>query len=342
MPELTSRTFAERIDAPETVAYPGSHLGLIWRRLGVGDAADFARLLSGSKDSPFGLVQASEEAARTLLAELTENHDAADAIGGWDSHGALRAYGQVRINTHPLSELQADVRAVVHPTWAGKGLGRAILEWQDNRARSLMTKYPTDLPVSIRAQVNSENVDRRRLLAAGGFSPIGIVTTIMVELDDSHAQLGADATARLADHGLLIQNYEPSVNSELMRLHNRLILSVGRSQPLSEAVWETKLARLDQHLSALLVKGNTLVGYTLSEADAQRSLLCVNFYGIDRSLRRQGIGTDMLLALLARAREAGYDRVAVPFVSERVPKLTSLEKFGFHPARTEIIYATDI
>lgn len=339
MPELTSRTFAQRIDAPLTVEFPGSHLGLTWRHLGVDDAADLARLLAGSQDSPLGLVRATEKSSRAHLANLLENHDAADIIGGWDTHGELCAYGEVRVNTQPLSELQADVRAVVHPTWSGRGLGRAILEWQDNRARSLMTNFPTDLPVSIRAQVNAANVERRRLLAAGGFCPIGRVTTMRVELNEEHAKIAEEATRRLAEHDLHIETYEPSVSAELMRLHNRLILSVGRFQPMSNAVWDTRIA---QDMSALLVMGNTLVGYILSEAHPRDSLLSVNLYGIDRPFRRQGIATNMLLALLGRAAKAGYSQLTVPIVSESEPKLSLLEKYGFQSARTEIIYAIDI
>ena len=63
------------------------------------------------------------------------------------------------------------IAASVDPSWRGRGIGRALLTWQDDRARQILATLDPDLPGRIAAYVDEDLEDRRRLYAAAGFSP---------------------------------------------------------------------------------------------------------------------------------------------------------------------------
>lgn len=340
--QLRSRSFAERLDAPAHVRLPGSHLGLTWRALTREDLPAFIELMASTADSPLGFVPATERTITYWYDELTAQPHCSDILSGWDGQGKLQAMACVRVNDKPLSELQAEVTAVVSPDWVGRGIGRALLEWQDDRARQLLAMHPSDLPVSIRALVPERNGSRRRLLAAGGFTPISYITDVTTRTSCEHHEVSKQARERLAAQGFTIQPYTADVDMELRRLHNRLILALERYQPLSSAAWQAKLSRADHDFSFLLIKDQQLVGYTLAEQIPEISALRIYYYGIERALRRQGIGTDLMLSVLGPAYDAQISTVAAPVVSRQGKVPESLVDHGFAPELREIVYSIDI
>ncbi|QJC21685.1 GNAT family N-acetyltransferase [Arcanobacterium buesumense] len=339
---LRSRSFAQRLEAPESVRIPGAHLGLVWRTLDREDLDDVVDLMSHVQDSPLGIAPASQRAISQWFDELNAQPQSSDILSGWDVQGKLQAVASVRVNDQPLSELQAEVAAVVRPEWVGRGIGRSLLEWQDDRARQLMALHPSDLPVSIRAIVGERNASRRRLLAAGGYTPITHVTQASASTMAAHVTMSEQARQRLAQRGYTIQAYTSDVDVELRRLHNRLILALERYQPMSAPAWRAKLARADYCYSFLLIKDHQLVGYTLAEQIPEISALRVYYYGIERALRREGVGTDLVLSVLGPAFEAGVASVSVPIVNKNGGIPSSLEDAGFVPVLREIVYSLDI
>ncbi|SDU81342.1 GNAT family N-acetyltransferase [Arcanobacterium phocae] len=341
-PPLRSRSFAERLGAPAVVRLPGPHLGLTWRELVRADLSAVVDLMSSLTESPFGFAPPSSRTVSHWFDEITAQPGTYDVLSGWDQHGKLQAVATVLVNDKPLSELQAEVSAVVRPDWVGRGIGRSLLEWQDDRARQLMSQYPSDLPVSIRALVTEKNAGRRRLLAAGGYAPISYITHVSTKISDRYRDVSLKARERLGTQGFQLESYNPSVDTELRKLHNRLILELERYQPISVPAWQAKLSRADHDFSLLLIKDHQLVGYMLAEQIPEVSALRIYYYGIERALRRNGIGTDLMLSVLGFAHDAGITTVAVPVVSryEQIPQ--SLVSAGFEFAHREIVYSIDI
>ncbi|QRV02872.1 GNAT family N-acetyltransferase [Arcanobacterium phocisimile] len=342
MPPLRSRSFSERIDAPEVVRVPGTHLGLTWRALEAQDLPAVVDLMESSHDSPLGILPVSPRTVQLWFDEFLSQSQSSDLLSGWDGQNKLQAVAWVRVNVKPLSELQAEVSAVVRPEWVGRGIGRSLLEWQDDRARQLLAHYPSELPVSIRALSCENNTGRRRLLAAGGYSPISYISHVSTPTHSLHVELSKRARARLAEQGFSLIPYTPEVNTELRRLHNRLILALERYQPLSGSAWQAKLMRADQVFSSLLIKENQLVGYTLAERVPETSTLRIYYYGIEQNLRHQGVGTDLILSVLGPAYEENIKFVGAPVVSRSGKIPASLLNYGFTLAMREIVYSMDI
>ncbi|USR80118.1 GNAT family N-acetyltransferase [Arcanobacterium pinnipediorum] len=341
-PPIRSRSFSERIDAPATVRIPGPHLGLTWRALTSEDLPAVVDLMTSTHDSPLGFVPVSKRTIGLWFEEFGSQSQSSDVLSGWDSHNKLQALAWVGVNVEPLSELQAEVSAVVRPQWVGRGIGRSLLEWQDDRARQLLAQYPGEYPVSIRALADENNTSRRRLLAAGGYTPTSYISHVSTPTHSLHLDLSTRARQRIADQGFSLIGYTPQIDSELRRLHNRLILTLERFQPLSASAWQWTLKRADQVFSSLLIKDNQLVGYTLAERIPETTTLRIYYYGIEQNLRHRGIGTDMVLSVLGPAYEENIKFVVAPVVSrtEKIP--ASLLNYGFNLAMREIVYSIDI
>lgn len=171
---------ARRFDAPASAALPGPHLGLTWRTLEPGDGADVHALwdrsdavdVHGDSTTRGELEEALRAAARS-----------GDTLGGFDPEGILRAAAAL-VLTSRADTAEVRLRATVDPGTRGRGIGKALLGWQDDRARQLLAASAPAGPARIVIDVGRHQGDRRRLYAAAGFAPepSGPGTTFAVTL----------------------------------------------------------------------------------------------------------------------------------------------------------------
>ncbi|VEI12516.1 GNAT family N-acetyltransferase [Trueperella bialowiezensis] len=336
------RSLEQRLAAPRELMLPSPHLGLTWRPLDVDDLDPVRELIDDSADPRIS----DEPRLSTLITPHVANdsQNSADfaSLGGWDSAGTLQAFGLVVIKPHPLTELQADIFGLIRPQWRGRGIGRALLEWQDGRARQLMLAQGRDLPASIRSKVHADNMGRRRLLTAGGFSPQTSWAMMDLDLETKHKSMAESARTRLRQRGMELRRLDESDGDEVRRLHNRLAMVMERRQPLTEDEWEKRLSESDPYTSAILTDGEHLVGYSLCVVDHHLARMRVTSYGIDRGFRQQGNGTDLLLSQVGIALRREYRTVRVPVVSATASLAPVLTEYGFHEGQAEILYTIDI
>lgn len=340
--KFTGRTLGQRLAAPSELPFPSAHLGLTWRPLRSDDLESVRDLLDESADPKiFDEVRILQSVTPLIEGNQSENEHV-DALVGWDLSGRLQAIGLVSLNPNPLTEIQADVLGVTRPKWRGRGIGRALLEWQDGRARQLMLQAGHDLPASIRSRVRMDNMGRRRLLAAGGFSPQWRWTFMDLDLNESHRAMATAARERLAERGMALLHLDESDSEEVRRLHNRVSIVMERRQPLSTEQWQERLVDSDRQTSTLLTDGSNLVGYALSSGSRTGECLRVMFYGIDRGFRHHGNGTDLILSHIESALDHGFKRISVPIASENAPTTEFLTTHGFFEGDSQILYTIDI
>ncbi|WP_159620770.1 GNAT family N-acetyltransferase [Ruania rhizosphaerae] len=163
---------------------PGRHLGLGWRPLEPADENDVRLLLTrvgavdqGYHPTPLDL---SPQVHTATCGDLQS-----DTLAGIDASGDLRAVAMVRRGSSTVA-----LAAELEPSWRGRGIGRALLRWQDACAQRLG-------PVVTEIVVDEARIDRRRLCAAAGFAPAGRVHTLVAPVSDvlERARAGREESA---------------------------------------------------------------------------------------------------------------------------------------------------
>ncbi|MDO4664712.1 MAG: hypothetical protein Q4A71_00645 [Actinomycetaceae bacterium] len=159
----------ERLKTPQTAPYPGAHLGLTWRAARPSDEQLVYDFIAACENSEGAIRNTS----RAQISAMVTPSRAVDALLGFTPGGELATFAAVEVEEGNEDVARAGIFASVDPTWRGLGIGRAVLLWQDARARQLLTAvYGADaqIPASIYNIVESRQVDRRRMYIAGGFS----------------------------------------------------------------------------------------------------------------------------------------------------------------------------
>lgn len=339
--QFVSPSLARRIAAPVELSAPGSHLGLTWRRLTADDVEQAHALSIACEDDDKPTVSPCLPGLTRQTARALADPNVVDSLAGFDAHGQMQALAFVETLTQPLSELQADLFALISPAWRGRGLGRALLDWQDGRARQMLLDDGRDLPISIRCMVEAHQVERRRLLAAGGFSPAltyASMTRTITEADVERAQSARD---RLKERGLEIRPVTEDIEGELRRLHNRLAISIPRSQPISPERWQVLMDTICRDCSVILTDDDAIVGFALATTDEEGPVI-IGHFGVDRALRNSGIGTDLIISRLdSRLFDAKKD-LLVPVALGGRAHQPFLSRAGFVEASSRILYTIDI
>ncbi|MGM0385136.1 MAG: hypothetical protein ACQERF_04025 [Actinomycetota bacterium] len=169
MPVLSKRPF----DALGGV--PGAHLGLAWSETTPADTDAVVALAHRCEDVDGTRVRVPRAVLERVLAGTPT--DSVSMVGR-DMGRIPRACASVRLAP---GGKEVAVRALIDPTWRGRGVGRAVLAWQDRWARDLLgSASPSAVAVPIAAAL----IDRRRLYTAAGFSSRARVELYSRNLDD--------------------------------------------------------------------------------------------------------------------------------------------------------------
>ncbi|WP_124054915.1 GNAT family N-acetyltransferase [Arcanobacterium ihumii] len=337
-----TKSLVRRLNPPAVAAHPGAHLGLSWRPITQEDIDCVVGLMQESAGETLTGDRVSTRTARSELDFVIKHPDSADTLGGWNSNGELKAFAMVEVNSDALTEIQADAFAVVCGAWRGRGIGRLLLEWQDARARQLIAMDGRDLPVSIRSVVNSDNLDRRRLLAAGGFSPYIKKNLLYKDVTEEDFKTGDQALARFKEQGFDLIPFTAELTEELRRLHNRLSLSKERLQPYSKDNWLKLSQSFDPEHSFVLRSESNIIGYAISVLTDDPTERLIRHYGVERGLRNRGIGTDLILSFMSTEIGQVGNVIVVPVIADADPQNHFLSKFGFAERAAQILYTIDL
>src|SRR5690625_1080708 len=122
----------DRAAPPTRAAVPGPHLGLSWRALTPADLDEAAALSERCEAVDRPILRTT----RTQLADILGRPGTgmkSDSLGGFDGAGQLRAAAFVHAPQGDETHARVFIAASVDPSWRGRGIGRALLTWQDDR-----------------------------------------------------------------------------------------------------------------------------------------------------------------------------------------------------------------
>lgn len=334
---------AERAAPPERAQRPGSHLGLVWRTLDVDDAGTVLALLQRCEaaDAP---VHRAERGGVVQRLEHGEDSTLADSLGGFDARGVLRAAATVHAPPGDRARARMFIAADVDPDWRARGLGRALLTWQDDRARQLLAELRPDLPGRIGAHIDDHLVDRRRLFIAAGFTPTRFFHRMRRSLDDEVAPVAVPAGIRLVP-------WDDALAEDVRAAHNAAFVDHWGSEPVAPVPWQKLCREIVAPWSRLAIDetSSAVVGYALTTRHAAECLALghdegfVELLGVQRAARGSGVARSLLGAVLTTLREHGVPSVALEVDSEHPAGAQGLyRRMGFEPDGGQVLYTVEL
>ncbi|RRC96302.1 GNAT family N-acetyltransferase [Schaalia canis] len=334
---------AQRLQPPASVAYPGAHLGLRWRQLIPSDGPGIAELARVVEDADEAIHRISPAQIADLM-EGKQGEDLIDTIVGVDGEGVIGAVASVRVLRSVEEMAVAVVNALIHPRWRGRGLGRALLFWQDGRARQLLVEhFGADNP--IRAQimntVDSHMTDRRRLYIAAGFFAKRTFAIMYREIEGSE-------TTPPVKHGYSLLPWN-DVNVQEAHLLHREVFTHHYWPEMRDRWWAEAMDECEPRWSFGVVdsKGK-LAGYCICARPAERwaatgrTEAYVSLIGVGPEHQGKGLVRSLLGAAVAAAARSGMNRIGLDVdISSPSNAHGIYEHFGFVDERSEVYYAIE-
>ncbi|WP_223403957.1 GNAT family N-acetyltransferase [Occultella gossypii] len=319
-----------------TAPPPGAHLGLTWRALTAADvdtAADLADRAEAVDRSLHPFTRGRIE--DLLLSPGTEPEH--DSLAGFDGAGVLRAAGLLQVEpSHPRVMLWA----TLDPAWRGRGVGRALLGWQEGRAREILSAAPGRRG-RIGVLVDEHLADRRRMCVAAGYAPTRTVHNLELPLpvDQGSAAPGRAIAAEPA--GLRIVAWYPSAGDGARAVHDVAFDTAAAQDPQT---WSGLLRRLRPAWSFVALDGGDVVGFVISSHDPELGdgrVAYTDLLAVRPDRAGAGIGRALLTTAL-HAYSADDMDVARLDVDARNPARDLYAGLGYRLRGSGVLYSIEL
>ncbi|MEV7606675.1 GNAT family N-acetyltransferase [Paenarthrobacter sp. NPDC089322] len=297
-------------DAPRHILPDANSTGLQWRPATSHDLGNWAELIArtAAVEHP---VWYEKRGDLVHVLESTKNDPRANTLLGFDSDGVARAYG--RISKNPEGD-KALAMGCVDPQWQRRGIGSAVLAWQEAQTRF---RFRDDAaagritaPPRLRVRTEEQHGHQAQLLTSKGY---GIVRWF----NEMHRPLSVPAPDTGLQPGLELRTFDPSLHEPVRLAHNDAFRDHWGSEPRDEESWrftiEEPTARPDW--SAVVVEAATgeVAGYQLASFDpdaaADRGFKegYTELLGVRREFRGRGIAQALLADAMRRFSAGGMD-----------------------------------
>ncbi|WP_371176803.1 GNAT family N-acetyltransferase [Buchananella felis] len=334
------------LTAPTEVQLPPAHLGLSWRTPARADRAQMTRLLVTGQLADDPVRPEPITTVYTLLEDLAAGR--ADAVAGFDEAGTLRALGQVRTVPVEAGRARAEISATVSPCWRGRGIGRELIGWQDQRARQLLAeqiKEHDDVTSAVVAVfVDEHQVDRRRLYAAAGFAPARTYVRLSRSLEQP-------VPVEPTPTGLRLVAWDDVALERIEAAHRVAFGTPGVPDRNYTSLWQRAIRTVEPSLSRVAVceESGEVAGYILQSLlpwtwhALGRPECFTSLLGVMPDFRHLGTARALLTAGLTEAARQGFVQAALNADTENLTGATSFyERLGYVTERRRSLYLLDL
>lgn len=286
---------------------------LAFRPLAMADAGALLELV-------VRIAEAEDAPWHDQLSDLVEvlgsagNPAAENTLVGGDVDGVPRAYGYV--SKSPGGPV-AFVFGGVDPLWQRRGIGSAVLAWQQEVARARFAAEG-QAGAAARCYSREDNAPHEALLTAAGFGRIRYFTEMERPLEE--------LPGPVAPSGVTVVPFTPGLGEAVRLAHNEAFADHWGSESRSPEKWEYFLGhesfRPDLSSVAIDDTSGEVAGYQMSmfdaDAAAREGRRCgyTDILGVRRNWRGRGIAPALLLDAMARYKAAGMDAATLDVDTE--------------------------
>jgi ribosomal protein S18 acetylase RimI-like enzyme len=196
----------------------------------------------------------------------------------------------------------------VAPAHRGRGIGRALLQWQQRRALQQLATSSKTLPGMIVVAADERATAATRAITRAGFIPDRFFQTLARPTQQPIANGSVVPGITIAPWSAGYSRPAHAARDSAFRNH-------GSSQPMSEEQWDSMLnmsTAAPVHSFVAVDGAERVVGVLLTllgaEDEESGSSGYVWVLGVVPEMRRQGIATALLTAHLRSLAVAGIDR----------------------------------
>lgn len=317
---MSSTEYSSTEQSSAEAAFPDpAATGLDWRAATAGDLDAWAALIgrTAAVERP---VWFEKRADLLQVLENSKNDPRTHTLLGTDSSGVPRAYG--RIAKNPDGD-KAHGMGCVDPGWQRRGIGTAIVAWQEQRT---MGRFAADAggghgPAQARLRIfNEESQERRSML----LQRLGYTTVRWY--NEMHRSLEIPIPEAAVGEGLELVTLDPSLHEAARLAHNDAFRDHWGSEPRDEESWrftlEHPLARPEWSTAVLDRASGDVAGYQLASFDpdtaAERGFTegYTELLGVRRAYRGRGIAQALLADAMRRFAGSGMDVASLDVDSE--------------------------
>ncbi|MFK4639571.1 GNAT family N-acetyltransferase [Paenarthrobacter histidinolovorans] len=284
--------------------------GLQWRPATMADLDGWAGLIArtAAVEHP---VWFEKRADLVHVLESSKNPPQMNTLLGFDTKGVPRAHG--RITKNPGGD-KATGMACVDPQWQQRGIGSAVLLWQEEQTRRRFDEDAaagqTATPPRLRIQTEEQHEHQAKLLMGHGYGAVRW-------FNEMHRPLAGQLPDAPLPTGLELRTLDSSLFEPVRLAHNDAFRDHWGSEPRDEESWrftiEEPTGRHD--LSAVVIDGSTgaVAGYQLTSHDPQSAAErgfkegYTELLGVRRAYRGRGIAQALLADAMRRYALAGMD-----------------------------------
>lgn len=316
--------------------------GLQWRAATTADLDQWAALIArtAAVEHP---VWFEKHADLVQVLENSKNDPKTHTLLGIDGSGVPRAYG--RVTKNPDGD-KAQGMGCVDPDWQRKGIGAAVVGWQEEMAK---VRFAVDqeaggaaVPPKLRIFNEENQVRTAGLLQRLGYKQVRW-------FNEMHRPLTLAAPqAPLAD-GFELVLLEPSLREAARLAHNDAFRDHWGSEPRDEQSWrftlEHPLARPDWTTAVLDTATGEVAGYQVAsfDPDTERERGFKEAYtellGVRRAYRGRGIAQALLADAMRRFAADGMDVASLDVDSANPTGALALyQGMGYQPVNRSSIW----
>lgn len=252
-----------------------------------------------------------------------------------DSRGRLVGYVEV----WDIDQLPVDiwVWARVHPEYEGLGIGTALMNWAEQRARQVVGRVPEDLRVVMRSGTYNGYEPAQTLFENMGMKPVRHFLTMAIELDEKPPEpQWPDGVSVRSMTGLDEAREVVWAVKDAFRDHWGYV-----DQPFEQELehWLHFIKhdeRFDPDLWFLAMDGDEIAGVSLcvGESSEDKDMGWVRTLGVRRPWRRQGLGLALLHYTFGEFFRSGRARAGLGVDAASLTGATRLyDRAGMRPIR---------